>query len=193
MKHSLFPDIEPTLPGYPCAFSADRRYRYVLWRVWENHGAPRYCAFVGLNPSTADESTDDPTIRRCVGFAKAWQFDALAMLNLFAFRATDPQDMRAADDPVGDDNDSWLAKIAGGASIVVAAWGAHGSHLNRASIVRASIPNLHCLRLTKNGHPAHPLYLPGSLAPVEWIAASTNQENQRDIQPRRAKEAHRAS
>lgn len=173
----LFETEAPTLPGYPCAFSRDRAYRYVLWRVWANLAAPRYCAFVGLNPSTADEATDDPTIRRCIGFAKDWGYDALAMLNLFAFRATDPRDMKAADDPVGDDNDYWLAKIAAEAGIVVAAWGNHGAHQNRAIAVRVLLPGLHCLRMTKAGHPEHPLYLAGDLEPIEWT-------RERQIEPK---------
>jgi hypothetical protein len=171
MQTALFetaPETAPAVPGYPCAFSPDRVYRYVLWRVWANHASPRYCAFIGLNPSTADETTDDPTIRRCIGFAKAWGYDALAMLNLFAYRATYPADMKAESDPVGDDNDVWLARIAAEAGVVIAAWGNHGAHLNRAAAVRVLLPNLHCLRLTKAGQPEHPLYLPAALEPMDW-------------------------
>lgn len=157
----LLPECEstPSVPGYPCVFSDDRIYRYVLWRVWENHQWPRYCAFIGLNPSTADETVDDPTIRRCVGFAKSWGYDALAMLNLFAFRATAPADMKDATSPIGEENDKWLAHISAGAQIVVAAWGNHGAHLGRANAVVSMIPRLHCMRVTAARQPQHPLYI----------------------------------
>ena len=109
-------------------FSECRRYRYSLSRVWE--WSDFQAVFVGLNPSTADESNDDPTIRRCIGFAKDWGFGGILMLNLFAFRATKPEDMKLADDPVGPDNDKtlrhWLDQYQG-----LACWGNHGSHLNR--------------------------------------------------------------
>jgi hypothetical protein len=124
--------------------------------------------FVCLNPSTADEREDDPTLRRCVGFAQAWGFPALCMTNLFAYRATEPAQMRAQADPVGERNDWYLRTTAATADIVIAAWGVHGAHVGRADAVRAMLPKLHYLRLTKSGHPGHPLYLPKTLRPVEW-------------------------
>jgi len=124
--------------------------------------------FIGLNPSTADETTDDPTIRRCVGFARAWGYDALCMVNLFAYRATNPADMEKDVEPIGTYNDYTLKKLASGAGIVIAAWGAHGTHLGRDAQVRALLPTLHYLRLTKDGHPGHPLYLPSNLRPIPW-------------------------
>jgi hypothetical protein len=126
--------------------------------------------FVGLNPSTADETLDDPTIRRCMGFARSWGYDGLCMTNLFAFRATDPSVMKAAEDPVGPMNDSILVSLAENAGIVVAAWGVHGSYLGRDRAVIEMLPQLHCLRLTISGHPAHPLYLPAGLEPFPWQA-----------------------
>ncbi len=147
------------------SFSADRRYRWTLRRRW---GPGAYAAFIGLNPSTADETQDDPTIRRCIGFARAWGFDALCMVNLFAYRATDPAEMKRAIDPVGDLNDATLIDVARDAGMVVAAWGAHGTHMGRDKSVRSLIPKLHFLRLTKDGHPGHPLYLPASLEPLRW-------------------------
>lgn len=146
-------------------FSIDRRYRYALWRDWGGEG---YAMFVGLNPSTADETLDDPTIRRCVAYAKSWGYGALCMTNLFAFRATDPKDMLAATDPVGAENDATLLDLAERASVVVAAWGTHGTHLGRAQTVRNMLPSLHYLKLTKDGHPGHPLYLKKELTPVPW-------------------------
>jgi hypothetical protein len=125
--------------------------------------------FIGLNPSTADETVDDPTIRRCVAFAKAWGYGALCMANLFAFRATEPTDMKKAADPVGWENDAYLRRLAGEAGVVVAAWGTHGTYKGRDQSVRLLVPGLHYLRLTINGHPGHPLYLPASLRPQPWV------------------------
>jgi hypothetical protein len=146
--------------------SSCRRYRYTLRRRW---GPGAAAVFIGLNPSTADETQDDPTIRRCIGFARAWGFDALCMVNLFAYRATDPTDMKKAEDPVGDINDATLRDVAKEAGVVVAAWGAHGTYRGRDAQVRAMLLGLHYLRLTKDGHPGHPLYLPASLRPVAWV------------------------
>ena len=152
-------------------FSPCRRYRYVLWRNWGDLITPTkgYVMFIGLNPSTADETNDDPTVRRCIAYAKAWGYSALCMTNIFAFRATDPKDMMLAHliDPVGPENDAWLLAMANDAALVVAAWGVHGSFQDRGGYVRRFLPKLHCLRLTKDGHPGHPLYLPKTLRPVE--------------------------
>jgi len=141
------------------------RYRYTLWRKWGPGGT---CMFVGLNPSTADATLDDPTIRRCVAFARMWGYGGLMMTNLFAWRATDPHDMLAAEDPVGPDNDQTLRACWLNAAITVAAWGTHGTHQGRGAHVRAMLPALHCLRLTKDRHPGHPLYLPKNLPPLAW-------------------------
>jgi len=148
-------------------FSPCRTYRYTLWREWI--GGSGYAMFVGLNPSTADETQDDPTIRRCIAFSKAWGYSGYCMTNLFAFRATDPAVMKRHPEPIGDFNDAWLLSCAAGAGVVVAAWGTHGTHLGRDAGVRRLLRGLHYLRLTKDGHPAHPLYLPKTLTPVEWV------------------------
>lgn len=161
----------PMQPG--ATFSTCRSYRYDLWRTWV--GGEGYAMFVGLNPSTADEAADDPTIRRCIAFAKSWGYAALCMTNLFAFRATVPKVMMRAPDPVGPRNDCVLKERAGSAGIIVAAWGAHGQFQGRAAQVIALLPRLHYLRLTKDGHPGHPLYLPASLTPVEWKVARPTQ------------------
>jgi hypothetical protein len=148
-------------------FSRCQRYRYALWRNWSGHiDAPAYALFVALNPSTADATHDDPTIRRCIGYARAWGYDGVYVVNLFAYRATDPRVLLAQPDPVGGRNDHYLRKLARGAHIVVAAWGTRGTHLGRDKCVRTMLPQLQCLRLTRDGHPAHPLYLPGGLLPV---------------------------
>ncbi len=147
-------------------FSPCQRYRYTLWREWAPHLAP-YAMFVGLNPSTADATLDDPTVRRCIGFAKAWGYGALCMTNLFGWRSTDPRELRKAADPVGE-NDAWLRKCAAEAGIIVAAWGLHGALKGRATEVIGMIRPLQTLGLTKNGSPRHPLYVKGDTLPRIW-------------------------
>lgn len=149
-------------------FSPCRHYRYTLWREWI--GGKGYAMFVGLNPSTADEARDDPTVRRCISYAKQWGYAALCMTNLFAYRATDPAVMLASASPVGPENDAHLIRCAELAGIVVAAWGCDGGHMDRAAKVCALLPDLHYLWLTKGGHPGHPLYLPSRLRPTLWPA-----------------------
>lgn len=145
-----------------------RKYRYCLWREWDK-GNQAYALFIGLNPSTADEVEDDATIRRCVGYAKRWGYGALCMVNLFAFRATDPRMLKEQDAPVGEDNDRWLVECATDAAVVVAAWGVGGSLLARdRAVMRLLDGKLSCLALTKNEHPKHPLYLRKSLPPVPF-------------------------
>lgn len=160
--------------GSSAIFSEDRRFRYALIRRWD---IGRSCVgFIGLNPSTADEVVNDPTVRRCIGFAKSWGYGGLLMLNAFAFRATDPAVMKAEPDPVGPGNDEALVKYAGLASLVVAAWGVHGAWMNRGTKVReildAAGVRLHVLGLTVAGHPKHPLYLKKDLRSQFWSERS---------------------
>lgn len=133
-----------------------RNYRYALWRTWDD--SKPNVMFVGLNPSIADETTDDPTLTRCINFAKSWGYGGVCMANLFAFRATQPTDMMAASDPIGSDNNKWLQKLAKDAALVVAAWGNGGSYLGRSKQVIELLPNMYCIKLNKSGEPAHPLY-----------------------------------
>ncbi|MBT4822844.1 MAG: DUF1643 domain-containing protein [Lentisphaerae bacterium] len=156
-----------------------RTYRYVLRRIWRMRGPA--CVFVGLNPSTADETQDDPTIRRCMGFAEAWGFSGMAMVNLFAVRATDPRDMLSHPEPVGPDNDMWLRETCTG-STVIAVWGTRGDHLGRSGSVAHAIPGLWCLGFTKAGCPKHPLYLPKDTKPVPYSSLDARQWN-RTCQP----------
>jgi hypothetical protein len=156
-----------------CVFSPCRQYRYTLWREWWNSWLDdkpaSYLMVIGLNPSTADETRDDNTIRRCVGFAKAWGFGALCMTNLFAWRDTKPANMKAAMFPVGGDNDMWLRKCAEGAGMILAAWGAHGSFLERGNTVADDLRKLgkqvHALKLNADGSPMHPLYVAADTKP----------------------------
>lgn len=147
-------------------FSDCRQYRYTLWRNWDPLRS--YVAFIGLNPSTADETENDPTIRRCITYAQDWGYGSMFMLNLFAWRATDPKAMKRAVDPIGEANDYWLHQAWQRCTLTVAAWGTHGAYRKRAVAVRALLPNLHVLRLTKAGFPSHPLYLPKLLTPIPW-------------------------
>lgn len=143
-----------------------RRYRYALWRTWDET-LPRVM-FIGLNPSTADETADDPTLRRTMDFARRWGFGGVGNGNLFAWRATDPRAMMAAADPVGPDNDRWLRRLAADAGLVVAAWGNHGVFQGRSAAVRDLLPVLHCLKLNASGEPAHPLYQRADTSPRPW-------------------------
>lgn len=146
-------------------FDESRAYRYTLWRRWVPEARPaKMVAFIGLNPSTADEQVNDNTIRRCIDFAKTWKFDGMVMLNLFAFRATDPKHMKAQSDPIGPKNDDAIWIVTRDVGRVVCVWGAHGTHRERyftvRSILRRSVNESWCFGRTDKGHPRHPLYLP---------------------------------
>lgn len=152
------------------AFSRCRRWRYLLWRRWD---PTRPAAnFLMLNPSTADEVKLDPSCTRARVYAERWGFGALIVTNLFGWRATDPEAMKAVPDPVGRGNDAAILRAAREAAVVVCAWGNHGAHMERAEEVlkalRLSKIQLHYLKMNGAGHPAHPLYLPGALEPVRW-------------------------
>lgn len=126
--------------------------------------------WIGLNPSTADESQLDPTLTRIRAFSEREGYDGFLMTNLFGFRATDPQDMVRARDPVGPDNDAALLTAARRCDQVVAAWGAHGVHQERARAVAQLFARhkLWCLGTTKDGHPRHPLYIKGDQPLIRW-------------------------
>ncbi len=147
-------------------FSPDRVHRYALWRTWDESG--KIAMFIGLNPSTADEVKNDPTVTRCINYAKRWGYNGMIMSNIFAFRATDPKVMKAAQDPVGPENDKWLLKLANEANLIVAVWGNHGDFMKRGKAVMSLFEEseLHCLAVNKTGHPKHPLYCNNSLKAV---------------------------
>lgn len=149
-------------------FSDCRQYRYDLWRCW---GDPASTAtFIMLNPSTADETVNDATVERCERRARQWGFGRLLVVNLFAFRATDPQAMKAAADPIGPDNDDAIRLAVLRSSLTVCAWGNHGAHLGRSQAVRRLLAKveLYVLKIGKTGEPCHPLYLPYELNPARW-------------------------
>lgn len=139
--------------------SQDRNYRYSLWRRWDKNKP--YVLFIGLNPSTADEKEDDPTIKRCINFASDWGYGAIYMANLFAWRATKRKDMLIQKEPIGIDNDMHLQDLARKAGLIVCAWGADGIHQQRDVKVKnlLSAHKLMCLEKNKNGTPKHPLYI----------------------------------
>ena len=143
-----------------------KQYRYALWRIWDR-GLPTV-TFIGLNPSTADAKLDDPTLVRCMGFARDWGYGGVYTANLFAFRATDPRDMKAARSPIGPDNDRVIRELADKSDKVIAAWGNDGAWMGRADSVREAVPSLYYLKMNRSGQPAHPLYLPKHLEPIPW-------------------------
>lgn len=201
MSDTLF-DLPPVIPAGEyiergAIISQCGSYRYRLWREWRGFGRddtwdwlgdedcvdgsgarlgePKSALFVMLNPSTADGDKDDPTIRRCVRFAQVWGYDRMEVVNLFAWRATDPQAMlalTARGDPVGLDNKHHITEAVWRAGIVVCAWGAHGRHIDQDEMALGWIESAggvpHALKLTKNGCPSHPLYLPANLSPFRW-------------------------
>ncbi|MFB6251939.1 MAG: DUF1643 domain-containing protein [Halobellus sp.] len=148
-------------------FSPAEAYRYCLWRTWDP--SRRTVAFIALNPSTADAHTDDRTVSTCVRFARDWGYGRLILGNLFAYRATDPAELKRASDPVGPRNDDYLRQIVETADRVIAAWGVHGTHRDRASDVVAEFDvDFHALTTTQNGHPGHPLRKAADLEPEPW-------------------------
>lgn len=152
-------------------FSRCKLYRYSLWRRWSEGCHPDHMvAFIGLNPSTADETKNDPTVRRCINFAKDWGFGGMVMLNAFAYRATDPREMKRQPDPVGPWNDVALLEISRVVARVVCCWGAHGAWYGRQSQLLDLLKDreLYHLGLTFAGCPRHPLYLASDTQPVVW-------------------------
>lgn len=141
-------------------FDATGTYRYRLWREWNRQA--RRLGFVMLNPSTADGQVNDPTIRRCIGFAHAWGYGRLDVVNLFAYRTPSPRQLVRATEPIGAANDRVLLTVAEQVDCLVLAWGNRGDWQGRDRTViqlLAHHPNLRCLGLTQHNQPRHPLYL----------------------------------
>lgn len=154
----------------PATFSPDRIYRYRLERCWSS--GPRV-GFILLNPSTADETNNDPTIRRCINYAKRWGYGGMVLGNIFALRSTDPNVLYTNPAPIGPENDAWLGRIAaevGGD--VVCGWGAHGAWMGRGKAVLKSLLDAgyrpRHWTLTASGEPGHPLYLKATMVPQAW-------------------------
>jgi hypothetical protein len=154
-------------------YSDCENYRYALTRVWDSGG--RKVLFVMLNPSTATEIQNDPTVERCERRARALGFGAFRVCNIFAWRATDPRNMRAQSDPVGPGNDAAILQGCGWADALICAWGTHGAHLSRGpaveTLMRQTGLAMQHLGLSKAGHPKHPLYIAYSQQPADWPVA----------------------
>lgn len=141
-------------------------YRHWLTRQWGDSGV---VCWVMLNPSTADGETDDPTLRKCIGFSRTWGFGGLIVVNAYALRATDPRELKRHPDPVGYVNDTFVTAMATEASLVVVGWGANISD-DREREVSKLLERFdpQCLGITKDGHPRHPLYVPYAAELQPW-------------------------
>lgn len=164
----------------PCHFSPCRKWRYTLLHRWDTDDLftqpkpnPRLIAWIALNPSTADENQLDPTLRRIRGFSQLWGYDGFIMLNLFAWRDTDPKKMKQVPDPVGPENDRYILQTANSVDLLITAWGTHGTHLDREqhvlNLLKPATAKIAHIGLTKNKHPRHPLYAPGDHPPIPWF------------------------
>lgn len=147
------------------------RFRYTLFRRWGNK--PKGITWIMLNPSTADSEVDDKTIIRCMKFTERFGYKAMVVVNLFAFRATNPKELLDAEDPVGPENPKWLRIAIHQAEIVVAAWGATKKPTENGvdfitNVIREEGYKLMCLRMTKDGSPRHPLYVHGATTLRTW-------------------------
>jgi hypothetical protein len=150
-------------------FSEDRTYRYRLWRRWDSGNSVCFCM---LNPSTANEHELDPTLRRCVGFARQWGYAAIEVVNLFALVSADPKLLTGHPDPVGPLNDQVLSDVFGRSAMVVVGWGAFAAAKARHQAIRTLLAEgavtPRCLGTTSSGHPRHPLYLKRDTPIVAW-------------------------
>lgn len=166
---SLFDGLDVARSG--AVLSPCQKYRYLLWRGGDMASTGDPAIFIMLNPSTADAQADDPTIRRCGGFARTWGCNGFLVLNLYALRATNPRALWAHGDPVGAENDEWLARIGATAREVVCAWGAGARPERVAAVVdllgTAGV-QLRCLGITRLGAPRHPLYLRSDQPLCDW-------------------------
>jgi len=142
-------------------------YRYALWRSWNVRpllDPVRSILWICLNPSTATETIDDPTMRRCISFSQGWGYDGMFVTNIFGLRSTDPKGLKRIIDPNGPDNDRVIADLCEWCDRVVVAWGAHGIYQQRSRYVIERLigpRTFYCLGKTKGGHPKHPLYVRG--------------------------------
>ncbi len=162
-------------------FSADGLHRYRLSRIWNIAGGnARLACWILLNPSTADESVLDPTLKRCLGFTKREGLDGMLIVNLFGLRSTDPRRLLEDPDPVGRLNDEFIERALWESEFVVLGWGANEAvrRTNRdlavLALVRRSGKNVKCLGTTKDSSPRHPLYLPSDAELREYGTRRTH-------------------
>jgi len=150
-------------------FSMCRTWRYELRRIWDDRKP--FVLFICLNPSTADETKNDPTVTRCIKYAERWGYGGMVMANIFAFRATKPKVMKAFHAPIGPENDRYLKQLHSMAGITICAWGNHGKFKNRGIEVYSFLRSPYCLKTTGSGHPGHPLYLRADARPTPFYFA----------------------
>jgi len=146
----------------------DRKFRFYLKRIWDENKS--FVMFIGLNPSTANETENDPTIKRCINFAKAWGYGGMFMTNLFAFVSTDPKKLMF--DRIAE-NDHWIYEISKNIDKIVFVWGAFKIHKSRMDEVIKTFPTAYCIGKTKDGYPRHPLYLRSDSKPVIYLTPLT--------------------
>lgn len=173
-KQAVLSMDEPLKSG--ALFSPDKKYRYLLWRIWRTT-LPK-CGFVMLNPSTADAYVLDPTVKRCMDFAKQWGYGSLFVCNIFALKSTDPKELYKADDPVGPRNDSTLLDLMKMSDLVITAWGNHGAYRDRGhTVLHTFLPDyskkMAHLGLSKSLQPLHPLYLSRDVVPIKYHVRRT--------------------
>jgi len=153
---------------YSAILSPCGKYRYRLSRKWSV--GPQVC-WIMLNPSTADHEVDDPTVTRVVNFSRRWGNGGLVVVNLFAWRATDPKELLKCDDPEGPDNDQHIVEAVTGRRVMVA-WGAGGTLLDQnkwvLKLIHENGIKPECLGVTKSGQPRHPLFLKVTEKPVPY-------------------------
>lgn len=150
-------------------FDPSMNYRYSLEREW-NLDAPRI-GFIMLNPSTADATKNDPTIRRCIRFAQFWGYGAIEVVNLFAYRATNPDQLRCVADPIGSENTYYLLNMIQQVEAIVVAWGNQGNFRQQNQVVTRLLSNhsVYCLGMTRLRHPRHPLYVRSDTALMTFM------------------------
>lgn len=160
----------PAIDG-AAVFSRCLAYRYALSRRWGTEAIKRSVVFVMLNPSTASENIDDPTVRKCIGFAKRWGYPQLDIVNLFAWRSTEPAMLLRIEDPVGRENDKWIANYTSNLlDLIVVAWGGNGDlHRERVDqVVKLINRPVMCVGTTQSGQPRHPLMVSYSTVARPW-------------------------
>ena len=152
-------------------FDQTHTHRYLLTRTWDSE--KKSVLFIMLNPSTANGETNDPTIRRCINFAKAWGYGSLEVVNLFSLVSSDPKKLLTVKNSIGEDNDSFILEAADSADKIIVAWGAFPEARRRAAKVLNMLSEMgceaHCLGMSRGGQPKHPLYLPKDVGVVRYV------------------------
>lgn len=152
-------------------------YRYLLTRTWQT--GHNTVTWIMLNPSTADANLDDNTIRRCINYAHRWGYAGIKVVNLFAYRSTNPHNLHTTPDPIGPDNNHYITQACNDTGLIIAAWGTHGTYLNRdQQVINLINPHQpHCLGTAKHGTPLHPLRLPNNRQPTPYHHQQLTQPN----------------